>query len=97
MSGHSDLRTYDDTSSDSGATVRRTFCMNCGSSVYSENEVKFPGGFIVSAGTMSLIDGLEWKPQLELYCKNRGSWMRTEGTQQMKEMTGFYQQDKGDA
>ena len=42
---------------------------------------------------MAVVDGMEWKPQIELFCKYKGSWLRTQGSQQMKEMTGFYSQE----
>ena len=93
MSGESNLRTYHDTSSDSGATLRRTFCKDCGSSIFTENDVNFAGGLIVSAGTLDLVDEVEWKPQAELFCKYKPSWFQTQGTQQMKETTGLYNQE----
>ncbi|KAJ5478345.1 Glutathione-dependent formaldehyde-activating enzyme/centromere protein V [Penicillium desertorum] len=71
------LRTYQDHATDSGATVERSFCPDCGSPVIAENKTKFPGAVIVTYGTMELESGRYWKPELEYFCKRKVEWLGT--------------------
>ncbi|KAJ5148514.1 hypothetical protein N7448_000092 [Penicillium atrosanguineum] len=71
------LRTYKDHATDSGGTVERSFCSNCGSPMIAENRSKFPDAVIVTYGTMELETGKMWKPELEFFCKRKADWLET--------------------
>ncbi|CAF1140866.1 unnamed protein product [Rotaria sp. Silwood1] len=60
---------YHDSNTDSGTTIQRTFCDNCGSPIYSTTPT-MPGVRIVKLGLFDEIP----KPSFELYCKTRPSW-----------------------
>ena len=56
----------------------------------------FPGGAIITAGTMDQTEGEDgWTPQMELFCKRKAGWLKTEGTEKRKEMVGFYAEGDG--
>ncbi|KDQ19561.1 hypothetical protein BOTBODRAFT_153498 [Botryobasidium botryosum FD-172 SS1] len=83
LQGESDIKVYDDTENDSGGTVHRSFCSNCGCPIFATNKT-YEGVVIVTSGTL---DGeYEWKPQNELYCKRRRGWVpEVEGTNRLQE------------
>ncbi|CAF3873659.1 unnamed protein product [Rotaria sp. Silwood1] len=60
---------YQDSKTDSGKTVQRAFCDNCGSPIYSSTP-SIPGAWIIKMG---LFDDIP-KPSMEVYCKSRLSW-----------------------
>lgn len=63
----SELKTYESVG-DSGMKVRRSFCGNCGSPLYSEAEA-LPGRVIIKAGSF---DDMSWlKPIAEIYTKDK--------------------------
>jgi hypothetical protein len=64
------LKTYNDTG-DSGKTVYRRFCPNCGSGVVAE-AVALPGVTLLLAGTLD--DPSSYKPVMELYCSSAQPW-----------------------
>lgn len=64
------LKTYNDTG-DSGKTVYRRFCPNCGSGVVAEAEA-LPGVTLLLAGTLD--DPSSYKPVMELYCSSAQPW-----------------------
>ena len=66
-----EVKTYNDTG-DSGATVRRQFCPNCGSPVFTRLEHEGAPLFI-KAGTLD--DTSSLKPQLHCYTKSAQSWV----------------------
>lgn len=91
------LRTYVDSETDSGGTVRRSFCSACGSSLFSEND-KFPGGAIVAVGTLDCrAANVTWSPQTELFTKNKPQWLEIKYEQapgkDKSAMDGFYKDD----
>ncbi|KAI0204754.1 Mss4-like protein [Astrocystis sublimbata] len=67
------LKTYDDTTPESGGTLKRSFCGKCGSPmrVISTRHLEFA---VIPVGT---IDGDKsaFKPQKEFFCKGRTSWV----------------------
>lgn len=65
-----------DTTPDSGNPITRGFCPECGSSLLSKNDVKFPQIMVVAAGSL---DGVKsaWNPDAEVFCKDRASWVQT--------------------
>jgi hypothetical protein len=63
---------YHDKDTDSGATLERAFCCNCGSPIYGKNP-KFTGLIAVRLG---IFDQLP-KPGMALYCKDRPNWNKT--------------------
>ena len=65
-----ELKTYNDTG-DSGATVRRQFCGDCGSPVFTRLEQ--PGMIFIKAG--SLDDTSQLKPAFHCYTKSKQDWV----------------------
>ena len=62
-------RIYQDSKTDSGKSIQRTFCGNCGSPIYTASP-SMPGVQIVKLGLFDEIP----KPSMELFCKARPSW-----------------------
>jgi hypothetical protein len=60
---------YQDNNTDSGTSVQRAFCGNCGSPIYTTSP-KMPGVQIIKLGLFDQIP----KPSMEVYCKGRSSW-----------------------
>ena len=65
------LKTYDDVA-DSGATVQRQFCPNCGSPLFSIAATS-PGATFVKAGSLDDISRLA--PQFQIWCKSAHPWL----------------------
>ena len=65
-----EIKTYNDTG-DSGATVRRQFCPECGSPVFTRLEQ--PGLMFIKAGTFD--DTSDLQPQFHCYTKSRQQWV----------------------
>ncbi|KAI0489639.1 glutathione-dependent formaldehyde-activating, GFA [Xylaria cf. heliscus] len=67
------LKTYSDTSPESGAVLNRSFCGKCGSPV-NVTTSKAAGTIVLPVG---IIDGdkAAFKPELEFYCKGRANWV----------------------
>ena len=78
VSVQGELKTYNDVA-DSGKTLYRRFCPNCGSGVMAEAEV-MPGLTIVLAGTLD--DPSVYKPAIELYCSSAQPWFHAGGERQ---------------
>lgn len=66
-----EIKTYNDIG-DSGATVRRQFCGNCGSPVFTRVEQP-PGMMFIKAGTLDDTSGL--KPAFHCYTKSKQDWI----------------------
>jgi len=64
-----EVKTYNDTG-DSGATVRRQFCGECGSPLFSRLEQ--PGLMFIKAGTLD--DTSSLKPAFHCYAKSKQDW-----------------------
>jgi len=64
------LKTYTDTG-ESGQSVFRRFCPNCGSGMIAE-AVVLPGVTFVLAGAMD--DPAAFRPTMELYCSSAQPW-----------------------
>ncbi|CAF1154676.1 unnamed protein product [Rotaria magnacalcarata] len=77
---------YQDPNTDSGTTVERAFCNNCGSPVYGRNP-KFIGLIAVRLGLFNPLP----KPGMALYCKNRPDWNKgtIDGVQEHEAMPEF--------
>jgi hypothetical protein len=73
------LKAYQDSNLESGGTISRAFCNQCGSPLFMTNP-KYPNIVTVTIGTID--GGVEnWAPQVEYYCKRRLSWIpEIEGT-----------------
>lgn len=69
----STLKTFVSNETDTGTTIHRNFCGNCGSQLFTTNPT-VPDLVIVMLGT---IDGkrLDKEPQMEFYCKRSLGWM----------------------
>ncbi|KAJ3564367.1 hypothetical protein NPX13_g7871 [Xylaria arbuscula] len=67
------LKTYNDTTPESGGTLKRSFCGNCGSPVRVQSS-KNPGASVIPVG---IIDGGkdDFKPQIEFFCKRKAGWV----------------------
>ncbi|CAF1048673.1 unnamed protein product [Didymodactylos carnosus] len=73
---------YHDNNTDSGATLERAFCKDCGSSIYGKNP-KFIGLIAVRLG---IFDQLP-KPGMALYCKDRSHWNKAiDGVEEHEDM-----------
>ena len=70
-----ELKTYTDTA-DSGKTLLRRFCPECGSSISSEAEV-MPGMIMLKAGSMD--DPSVVKPAMQIYCDSAQPWVSLGG------------------
>jgi hypothetical protein len=72
------LKTYNDRG-DSGKTLYRRFCPECGSSIMDEAEA-MPGMVMILTGTL---DDTSWvKPQMEIFCDSAQPWVKLEGGHQ---------------
>lgn len=70
-----DLKSFSDRG-DSGQTLYRRFCPECGSSVMDEAEA-MPGMVMILTGTL---DDSSWvKPQMEIFCDSAQPWVKLEG------------------
>jgi hypothetical protein len=64
------VRSYD-LAGDSGATVTRLFCPDCGSPLFGRNS-GMPGFMTVTLGTLDDPSGLE--PQVAIFARSRRTW-----------------------
>ena len=71
VSAQGELKTYVDTG-DSGQSVRRRFCPNCGSGVLAEVDV-MPGVAVLLAGTLD--DPAGFKPTVDVYWSSAQPWV----------------------
>ena len=72
------LKTFDDRG-DSGRTVHRRFCPECGSAITTERQAR-PDTTIVMAGTL---DDASWlKPTMEIFCDSAQPWVSLGGDRQ---------------
>ena len=72
------LKTFNDLG-DSGQTVYRRFCPECGSPILSEADA-LPGVAIIKAGTL---DDTSWlKPGMEIFCDSAQPWVQLGGDRQ---------------
>ena len=66
--------------------MKRTFCSDCGSSIFAENSAN-PGGIVVGTGSMDDREKWDWVPQQELFCVDREPWLPAiEGTTKIERM-----------
>jgi hypothetical protein len=78
VSVEGELKTYTDTGN-SGKSVLRRFCPNCGSGVLGEAEV-MPGIVMVLVGTMD--DPSTYQPGMEIFCSSAQPWFHGGGERQ---------------
>ena len=72
------LKTFNDRG-DSGKTVLRRFCPECGSAITTERQAR-PDMTIVMAGTL---DDASWlKPTMEIFCDSAQPWVSLGGDRQ---------------
>jgi hypothetical protein len=77
LSVQGDLKTYNDRG-DSGKSLYRRFCPECGSSIMDEAEA-MPGMVMILSGTL---DDASWvKPTLEIFCDSAQPWVNLQGEQ----------------
>ncbi|KAI6351895.1 hypothetical protein MCOR25_009689 [Pyricularia grisea] len=80
------MRTYSDTATDSGNTVGRSFCANCGSPVRGDSS-KFPGFLILPVGCVDGgdADKADLRPTAEYFCISKAAWLpQVEGTEKVE-------------
>lgn len=65
------LSTYTDNMTDSGQSLTRQFCKNCGSNMFNFT----PLYDIVSVSAGALDEFEDWKPNLEQYCIHRADFL----------------------
>jgi hypothetical protein len=66
---------------DSGKSIERFFCPDCGASIMDEAEA-VPGLVMIAAGTL---DDPSWvKPTSEIYCASAQPWLRFDGAMALK-------------
>ncbi|KAJ5115086.1 hypothetical protein NUU61_000845 [Penicillium alfredii] len=78
LAGHNSLKVYQDSATASGSTVSRSFCTNCGSSLFATNKDNplAKDAVIIASGTMDLgPSAAEWAPQREFFCMRRREWL----------------------
>jgi hypothetical protein len=78
LSVQGSLKDYQSTG-DSGKTISRQFCPNCGSPVITEAAV-MPGVSIIKAGTLD--DTSSLKPTMEIFCDSAQPWVSLQGGMQ---------------
>jgi len=66
---------YEDGDTDSGNTVQRYFCGNCGSPIYSAVPSS-PDLIFLKTGTLD--DTAGFKPQFHVWCDSKQSWVSLE-------------------
>ncbi|KAL6716572.1 hypothetical protein ACLMJK_006139 [Lecanora helva] len=73
------LKIYRDSDTDSGSTITRQFCGDCGSNLFAGNDEKMPDAILVCGGTLNdeenLLGEEALTPKLEFYCKDRRAWV----------------------
>lgn len=75
---------YEDNKTDSSTTIKRAFCGNCGSPIYTASPTMI-GVRIFKLGLFEQIP----RPSMELYCRDRPAWDKPiEGTKQFDTMPG---------
>ncbi|HJN51946.1 MAG: GFA family protein [Pseudomonadales bacterium] len=76
-----ELKLYRDSDTDSGNTVERYFCENCGSPIYSAIPGQ-PDTLFLKTGTMDDTSG--FTPQFHVWCDSKQDWVTVEeGVPQM--------------
>ncbi|KAK4613858.1 hypothetical protein CLAFUW4_09450 [Fulvia fulva] len=75
-SGAEHIKVFKDTSTDSGGTLERSFCSNCGSPLHIRNvsNPKMSGNIVVCGGTIDE-NYKNFKPQSELFPHRRHAWV----------------------
>ncbi|GIK05756.1 hypothetical protein Aspvir_009869 [Aspergillus viridinutans] len=88
LTGEDALRVYEDKSTGSGKPLSRSFCSNCGSSLFISSESLSPNMVTITSGTMDLGPSKsEWEPKMEVFCAKRREWVApVEGTVKLNAM-----------
>ncbi|MEM7219028.1 MAG: GFA family protein [Pseudomonadota bacterium] len=68
---------YRDSDTDSGNTVERYFCGDCGSPIYSAIPTA-PGMIFLKTGTLDDTDS--FVPQMHFWCSTKQNWLQLEGS-----------------
>ena len=76
------LKTYNSLA-DSGKTISRSFCPECGSSIVEES-ASHPGLMIINAGTLD--HPASQSPTIELYCDNALPWIQLDCVERFGKM-----------
>lgn len=68
-----------DRTPETGRTLTRSFCGQCGSKVRITSS-SFPGGLVIPAGVLDGDKAAEdLRPTVEFYCKHRAGWLGAHG------------------
>ena len=75
-SGKEHVKTYKDTNTDSGSSLDRNFCSNCGSTLSIQNTTnpKMKDNIVICAGTID-DNYKDFMPQSELFPQRRHAWI----------------------
>ncbi|KAI1180629.1 Mss4-like protein [Nemania sp. FL0916] len=67
------LKTYEDTSPESGEVLKRFFCGTCGSPVKGQRTSR-PDVTVIPVG---IVDGdkADFRPQMEFFCRGKADWV----------------------
>lgn len=76
--GAAALKTYNDTTPNSGGVGHRSFCGNCGSPIKIENAA-YAMGVTIPYGVLDWEENDGWKPDREVFCKRRVAWLDEAG------------------
>ncbi len=68
-------KVYKDSDTDSGGTVERHFCGDCGSPIYSWVPA-FPDNLFLKTGTLD--DTATFTPQFQVWCSSKQNWVSLE-------------------
>ena len=83
MSIQGPIKAFHDTG-DSGQTVERNFCPECGSPIFTDAAV-MPGIAFIKAGTLDDTSSLD--PKMHIYCDSKAQWtLIAEGSQRFAKM-----------
>ena len=67
-----EMKLYSDSDTDTGNTVERYFCGNCGSPIYSAVPDS-PDVFFLKTGTLA--DTTTFTPQFHIWCSSKQNWV----------------------
>ncbi|KAJ3557623.1 hypothetical protein NP233_g11694 [Leucocoprinus birnbaumii] len=70
--GESSIRHYSDCDTQSGNTIIRSFCSNCGASLF----VKAAKGDFIIAQASAIEGHQNWTPKKEVFGENRATWLK---------------------
>jgi hypothetical protein len=81
------LKTYRDTSPERGTVLTRSFCGDCGSSLFVRSD---EGVVAVTSGSLDhQQSGSDWEPEREYFCKRKCAWLGDLGMEEKNKFLGM--------